>query len=203
MNDLPAASGVILAGGASRRMGRDKLELTVGGEPLVQRVYDTLADRCEEILMVTSGSSVDYGLAAKTVRDLRSGQKGPLAGIEAGLAAARNDRVFVAAGDMPLIPKSLVNYLLESISDGYARVAVPEYGGRLHPLCAAYRREVLSELSFVLNLGVSAVYEFLESLEGVRRVEEELWLHGNPGLYLMNVNSPEDLERARNSLHEA
>ena len=152
--------------------------------------------------MAISGPVADYGFAAKLVRDYRPGKRGPLAGMEAGISEARNDRVFVAAGDMPLIPESLVTFLLESLMENGTRAAVPKYAGRLHPLCAAYRREVLTELSFTLNLGVSAVHEFLESLEGVRHVEEELPVHGDPGLYLMSVNSPEDLARARNSLNE-
>lgn len=205
MTTPDAASGVILAGGASRRMGRDKLRLNVGGKPLVQRAHGSLAKRCDEILLVTSSSTPEqenYGLAARPIKDLRPGQRGPLAGLEAALAAARHDRVFVAAGDMPLVPESLVNFLLESLSETGTRVAVPKYGGRLHPLCAAYRREVLVELSFTLNLGVRSVHEFLGSIEGVWHVEAELLLHGDPGLYLMNVNAPEDLYRARNELPE-
>jgi molybdopterin-guanine dinucleotide biosynthesis protein A len=105
--------------------------------------------------------------------------------------------VFVAAGDMPFIPEELVGALLELVDGEGVRVAVPRYGGRLHPLCAAYRREVLVDLSFSLNLGVRAVHTFLENIDGVRYVEEELALFGDPELFLMNVNSPEDLELAQ------
>lgn len=181
-------------------MGRDKLGLDVGGKPLVQRAYATVAGLCEEILMVGSEARADYGVVARTVEDVRPGRRGPLAGIEAGLAAARNDRVIVLAGDMPLVPPSLANFLLESLLEDDTRVAVPRYDGRVHPLCAAYRREVLSDLSFALNLGVGAVREFLGSLDGVRYVEKELYMHGDPDIFLTNVNSPEDLARAREHL---
>ena len=192
---------MVLAGGASTRMGRDKLRLTVGGVPLVRRVYDVLLGRCEEVLVVGSGSlgqSLSDGLPeARTVPDLRPGRAGPLAGIEAGLASAGNETVFVVAGDLPFVPDELVGFLLDLLGEEGVRVAVPRHEGRLHPLCAAYRKEVLADLSFVLNLGVRAVHTFLENLDGVRCVEEELELFGDPGLFLMNVNFPEDLERAR------
>lgn len=194
-----AASGIILAGGASRRMGRNKLDLTVGDEKLIHRVQDVLRGVCEEVLVVGAPVSKQRTPLehARSVADLRPGRLGPLAGLEAGLAAARNDRVFVAAGDMPFLPGELVEFLLEILGERDVRVAVPRYGGRLHPLCAAYRRDVLTDLSFVLNLGVRAAQEFLESLDGVRHVEEELERFGDPEISLMNVNSPEDLQRAR------
>ncbi|MDQ4105791.1 MAG: molybdenum cofactor guanylyltransferase [Actinomycetota bacterium] len=189
---------MILAGGASRRMGRDKLALTVGGVPIIQRVYDVLANRCEEILIVTSeGSPRDYGLAARFISDLRPGREGPLAAMEAGLAAARNGHVFVAAGDAPFVPEGLVGFLLNCVTEDGVRAAVPRYGGRLHPLCTAYERDVLADLSFALNAGMRAVRDFLDDLGGVRYVEAELERFGDPEVFLMNVNSPEDLERAR------
>ncbi|MGB3632827.1 MAG: molybdenum cofactor guanylyltransferase [Rubrobacteraceae bacterium] len=197
----PTASGAILAGGASRRMGRDKLGLKVGERTLVARVYDVLRSSCDDIVMVGSTRiqrlKLGTSMSVRTVPDLRPGRAGPLAGIEAALAAARHDLVFVAAGDMPFIPKELAGSLLELLGQGDARVVVPRHGGRLHPLCAAYHREVLADLSFTLNLGVRAVHTFLDNIEGVRYVEEELALFGDPEQFLMNVNSPEDLERAR------
>ncbi|MDP8939903.1 MAG: molybdenum cofactor guanylyltransferase [Actinomycetota bacterium] len=191
---------MILAGGTSRRMGRDKLQMEVGGSSLLHRVYNALESRCEEILVVGEGGRSLGGPdfpKARHILDLRPGQAGPLAGIEAGLAAARRDRVFVAAGDMPFIPSELVAFLLELAGGENVRVAVPCYEGRLHPLCAAYRREVLTDLSFALNIGVRAMHAFLESIDGVRRVEGELNQFGEPRLFLTNVNSPEDLEKAQ------
>jgi molybdenum cofactor guanylyltransferase len=72
-----------------------------------------------------------------------------------------------------------------------------------HPLCAAYRREIRPAVSAALDRGVRSVRELLEDLPGVRYVEEgELRRFGDPELLLMNVNSPEDLTRARAALRE-
>lgn len=192
------STGIILAGGASRRMGRDKLSLDIGGATLIQRTYDALAKTCDEVLISTSEkSSRGYGLPARIVKDFRPGRKGPLAAMEAGLAAAKNDHVFVSAGDVPFIPEELIYFLLQAVAEDGVRAAVPSYDGRLHPLCAAYRKDVLVELSFALNLGVRAAHEFLESIKGVLYVEDDLGRFGAPETFLMNVNSPEDLEWAR------
>lgn len=178
-------------------MGRDKLVLEVGGVPLIQRAFDMLSNSCDEVLIVASESSQKHDLAARVVTDLRTGRKGPLAAMEAGLAAAGNDHAFVSAGDVPFVPEALVDFLLQTVAEDGVRAAVPRYGGRLHPLCAAYKKDVLVDLSFALNLGVRAVRDFLESIEGVVHVEDELERFGDPEIFMMNVNSPEELELAR------
>ena len=127
--------------------------------------------------------------------------EGPLAGIEAGLLAARHRPVFVAAGDMPFLAGDFVGYLLGLLSD-YVSGVVPVFGSRPHPLCAAYGQEVRPAVSAALDGGTRSVRELLEGLPGVRSVgEEELRRFGDPNLLLMNVNSPEDLAQARAVLH--
>lgn len=135
-------------------------------------------------------------LETRFVADLRPGREGPLAGLEAGLWAASNERVFVAAADMPFIPDLLVACALALIEEG-TLASVPR-SDRAHPLCAAYRRGLVSEVSAALDEGVRAMHGFLRRLKGVRYIEgDELSGFGDPALFLMNVNSPEDLERAR------
>jgi molybdopterin-guanine dinucleotide biosynthesis protein A len=180
-------------------MGRDKLLLEVGGVPLLRRVCDALSDRCAEIVVVGRGGEVAHLEGIRRVLDERPGAQGPLAGMEAGFAAARNRLVFVAAGDMPFLPEDLVAYLLERFeSDGVSAV-VPRHGSKIHPLCAAYDREILPHMRSALDEGVRAVHELLEKIHPVEYVEEELLRFGDPDLFLMNVNSPEDLDRARAS----
>lgn len=194
---LAEATGVILAGGESRRMGRDKLPLEVGDTTLLERVHAALAFCCDEILIV--GGRGHTPAVSRRIPDLRPGE-GPLAGIEAGLLAARHRAVFVAAGDIPFLTGDLVEYLLGLLSGGVPAV-VPDVRDRSHPLCAAYGREVRPAVSTALDRGVRSVRELLRSLPGVRYVREgELQRFGDPNLLLMNVNSPEDLERARKAL---
>ncbi len=187
---------MVLAGGKSRRMGRNKLPLTVGGKPLLERDRLALASCCDEILVV--GGYAPAG--ARHVPDLRPDHQGPLAGLEAGLLAARHRAVFVAAGDMPFLTGDLAGYLLGLLS-GDVPAVVPDCGGRAHPLCAAYGREIQLIVSTALDRGTRSMRELLEALPGVRYVrQEELRQFGNPHLLLTNVNSPEDLDRARKAL---
>lgn len=175
-------------------MGRDKLLLKVGGETLLERVTAALSKSCDEVILA-GGAVPPPGVL--TVGDDRPGQ-GPLAGMEAGLAAARFPLVFVAAGDMPFLNADLVAYLLGVLRDHKALAAVPDERGRTHPLCAAYSREVLPRLRSALDGGVRAAREFLRGLDPVVYVPEaDLRSLGDPGLLLMNVNSPDDLARAR------
>ena len=176
-------------------MGREKLTLEVGGMTLVSRVHAALAPSCREIILVGNGPDVP---GARRVRDLREGREGPLAGLEAGLGAASFSAVFVAAGDMPFVPRGLVGFMLDRLRSRGLRVVVPRHSGRVHPLCAAYDRGVLAEVSRLLDAGTRAAWRLLDGLgEGVEYVEEELGLFGDPEVFLTNVNSPEDLARAR------
>jgi molybdenum cofactor guanylyltransferase len=176
-------------------MGRDKLLLEVGGVPLLRRVHAALEGRCAEMILVGGGPAWLEGV--RHVRDERTGGQGPLAGIEAGLAAAECQLVFVAAGDLPFLPAELVGFALEHLEERSARAVVPRHGGTAHPLCAAYDRRILPRVRSALDGGVRSVREFLDSLDRVDYVESELKRFGDPDLYLMNVNSPEDLDRAR------
>ena len=194
------ATGVILAGGQSRRMGQDKLPLMVGDTSLLERVVDALSSRCEEILIAGGKGPTPAG--SRRIPDLRPGRQGPLAGIEAALSVARYRAVFVAAGDMPFLTGDLVGCLLGLLSDRVPAV-MPVYEGRSYPLCAAYQRGVRPAASAALDRGVQSFFGLLEGLPRVRCVGEgELRRFGDPGLLLTNVNSPEDLIRARNKLRE-
>lgn len=180
-------------------MGRDKLSLEVDGEPLIRRVATALSARCDEVLVVGSGV---WNLPGnpRRVLDERPGAQGPLAGIEAGLSAARNRLAFVAAGDMPFLEPGFVRHLLDHLAESGGSVVVPRYRGRVHPLCAAYSRDVLAPVRTALDGEVRAVRAFLGSLDGVEYAEEsEIRRFGDPESLLMNVNSPEDLERARDT----
>jgi molybdenum cofactor guanylyltransferase len=98
---------------------------------------------------------------------------------------------------MPFLSVDLIGYLLERLEGRGVSAAVPRHRGGTHPLCAAYDREVLPHVRAALDGGVRSMHEFLEDVGSVEYVEDELRRFGDPDLFLMNVNSPEDLGRAR------
>lgn len=176
-------------------MGREKLSLEVDGLPLIEHVRNALASICGEVLVVGGATVLPEGV--RRVADERPGRKGPLAGIEAGLAASKHDSVFVAAGDMPFLTPDLVQYLLGRLEEGLAPAVVPRYAGRVHPLCGAYQRALLPRVRAALDGEQLAVRGFLEGLDGVEYVGEEMQGFGDLDVVLTNLNTPEDLSLAR------
>src|SRR2546426_3800454 len=120
-------SGLVLAGGASRRMGRDKAQILFGSEPLVVRAVRTLARVCTDVVVASGdGHRLDH-LGVTQVADAMPGA-GPLAGIAAGLESARHDLVAVIAVDMPAASPAVLT-LLAGLWRGEAAV-VPVVAGR-------------------------------------------------------------------------
>ena len=109
-----SVSALVLAGGRARRMGGiDKRELVVDGKSIFQRQCDVLRDRVAEILV----SSTKPVAGFRTVVDAID-EGGPVAGIAAGLAAARTEWLLVVAGDMPYISGVLIDRMLGRVLAG-------------------------------------------------------------------------------------
>lgn len=194
--DLP--SGVIVAGGRSRRMGRDKALLDLGGRPVIARVAGSLASACAEVL-VAGGEPGRYAFLGLREAPDRYPGLGPLAGVHAGLdAMARPAGLFVAC-DMPFLSSHLLHGLARRGAEGDVDAVVPRVAGRPEPLCAWYRRTLLPAAEAVLDRGggpVAALWEapgaritWMEEDE-LRRLDPEL-------LSFANLNSPGDYDRAR------
>lgn len=180
-------------------MGRDKLSLEVGGVPILRRIYDVLDEACDEVLVVAGACDLS-GLPEEAwmVRDLRPAGLGPLAGLESGLYHARHEQTFVAAGDMPFVSRDLVCESISRLRGSRAHAVALRVGGRLEPLCAAYSRKTLVDVGGALDEGVRAMRDLLGRLPEVEEIpEEEIRRFGDPRLLTMNVNSPQDLARAR------
>jgi molybdopterin-guanine dinucleotide biosynthesis protein A len=107
---LPRVSALILAGGGSRRMGRDKAFIELGGVPLVKRVIDSVAPICTEIILVTNNAAAYTQFGHPIVPDAYPG-KGSLGGIFSGLLAAHEQYALAVACDMPFLNPSLLGYL--------------------------------------------------------------------------------------------
>ncbi len=119
---MTEASGIILAGGASRRMGHDKAWVELGGRALVRRVMDRLGTVCREIVIVANNQEPYRQLDARLTSDIVPG-KGSLGGIYSGLSVARYEHAVVVACDMPFLNTSLLAYMLSLA--GEADVVIP------------------------------------------------------------------------------
>ena len=191
---------VILAGGASKRMGSDKAALAWNGESMLGRVTRVVAERCDPVLVVASAKSPAYlGLSEehpgteqiRWVTDEKPGA-GPLAGLARGLAAAAEagrDVAFVCATDMPLISVEMIDELLRGLSDADDAVIAVD-SQRAHPLAGVYRTRVAGTLADLVQTGERRMLAAVDALRTHRvTLSDPAWL--------TNVNAPEDLHRLR------
>jgi molybdopterin-guanine dinucleotide biosynthesis protein A len=195
------ASVVVLAGGKSSRLGRDKALLPIGGQPMLARTVQRLSALTDDLIVVSNEpkSHGSLALAARLVPDLEPGQ-GSLMGIYSGLRVARHARALVVACDMPLLSIPLLWYML-SLARGYD-VVIPRLNGLLEPLHAIYGKACLPPISRLLDQGQRKIIAFFQEVR-VRYIEEDEVDAFDPHrLSFLNVNSLADMERARLLLEE-
>jgi molybdenum cofactor guanylyltransferase len=179
------ATLLLLAGGASRRMGRPKALLPVGGVTLAEWVASRLAPGFAHLLVAAAGpEQLPPSLRPHLVRDLHRGA-GPLAGVEAGLAASPHDTVVAVACDMPAVTADLVRRLASAAAADEVDAAVPRVLARPEPTCAAYRRSAAGPIAAALAEGRHRAADALAEL----RVQ---WLDGEDPALFANLNTPED-----------
>lgn len=232
---------VVLAGGDSRRMGRDKAFLRVEGREMLERLLAVGRSACAGCVLAggdpaphaaalrrygweATGPASASGprgfrrgdAALRLVTDRRPGL-GPVAGLEAGLAAADAPLCFVAACDLPFLPVPVVTALLGELDalrdaaggapgDPPGRAVVPVADGRRQPLAAAYTAGCAAAARRCVEEGELSMDRLLGRLAAVRTVEAADVLPGGapepgggPERWFANVNRPEDLRAARDS----
>jgi len=188
-----AVSVAILAGGESRRMGRNKALLPLGGRPLIAHIVAIAQSLSEDVIVVTKTPEVYEFLGVPLVTDRHEGV-GPLAGLHAAFDATSCPWVIALACDMPFVSRDLLNYLLRCRTD--VDVVMPRVGGREEPLHAVYRREpCLSAVERAIRRGERRLISFLPSVR-VRYVEEQELRTVDPELRsFWNANTPEEWQQ--------
>jgi molybdopterin-guanine dinucleotide biosynthesis protein A len=190
--------GALLTGGRSARMGRDKANLLLGGRTLARRGVDILARLSAEVVQV--GGEAVGGLGIEHLADLRPGI-GPAAGIETALSRAAGRPVVLLAVDLPFVPVPLLRAMLAMVDEG-ALIAAPHASGRWHPLCAVWAPAALTPLGARLDAGQAGLQAIMTELATPLR-DEALAAFGEPAETLLNINRPEDLQRATELLRSA
>jgi molybdopterin-guanine dinucleotide biosynthesis protein A len=192
---MPHVSSVILAGGKSRRMGGSpKALLPFDGRPLIQQIADTLTGILPDCLVVTNSPALYGFLGLPLVGDVYP-EGGSLGGIYSGLRAVSGDAAFCVACDMPFLSAGLVQYLVGRASE--ADVVIPEVGGELQPLHAVYSTACLGPMERRLAAGRLKITGFFDEVRVLRVGEDVLARLDDPARAFMNLNTPEDLARAR------
>jgi molybdopterin-guanine dinucleotide biosynthesis protein A len=191
------ATAVIVAGGAGTRMGgASKAFLEVGGRSILERQLDVLRPLFAQVVVCAPDAAPFAPFALRAVADRFPG-KGAPGGVQAALAALApgTDWAFCVACDMPFLRPEPIELLARHRLD--ADAVVPVRSGFLEPLFAFYNVRLVTAFSAALQAGNPSLVRLLEGTRLVRVPESEL-AAVDPGLSaLENVNTPEELRRAR------
>jgi molybdopterin-guanine dinucleotide biosynthesis protein A len=183
-------------------MGRDKAWLPWGGTTMLDRVVGVLSGVVDEVVVVARRDqplppmpSCRPGVEVRFAHDEVEG-RGPLGGLAPGLEALACEVAYASACDVPFLAPAFVRAVCEALGD--AAVAVPQAGGRLHPLAAVYRRDaVRPHVEALLREDRLRLVHLLERVPHVVVPERALRAVDPDLLSLENLNTPEDWEAAR------
>ncbi|CAM3313196.1 molybdenum cofactor guanylyltransferase [Mycolicibacterium frederiksbergense] len=181
-------AGIVLAGGASRRMGRDKATLVVRGQTLVERVVSTVGTRCAPVFVIAAPGQALPDLPAQVLRDEVRGL-GPLLATARGLRAAADAGgtwAFVCAVDMPHLDAGIIDELTEAAASSVADVVLP-WDGRDHYLAGLYRTALAARADELVAAGERSMRALVDAADTQRIVMEQR-------RELTNVNTPQDLD---------
>ncbi|OFW20102.1 MAG: hypothetical protein A3H97_24075 [Acidobacteria bacterium RIFCSPLOWO2_02_FULL_65_29] len=200
---MPSAA-ILVGGAASRFGGREKSALVVGGRTILERQLAELS-RVTSDLMLVGGNDLETTPPEgcpplRAVPDRVRGH-GALGGLDAALAAARDEVVLILACDMPFVTNALVAHLIALATSppgaGRPAVVVPITDRGYHPLCAVYARSCQTLVARHLAERRLALKELLGAMSTseVRVVtDRELEAFGDPDYLLANVNTPAEYE---------
>jgi len=188
-------TGVIQAGGKSTRMGGEtKALLELGGRRIVERVLDAVRPVVDDVLIVTNTPALYGFLGVPMVADIYP-DHGSLGGIFSGLSAAGGDAAFTVACDMPFLHPDVARLVIGRAGQG--DVVIPRVGEQLETLHALYAKACLPSIEARLKAGRLKIVGFFEDVRVVEIAEAEVARHRAPDVVFMNVNTPDELARAR------
>ena len=192
-------TGIILAGWKYLRMGKNKAFLEINGERIIDRTKKLFVDLFDEILLVTNSPLEYFDLQLRMVSDLFP-EGGALGGIFSGLFHASHSHVFVAACDIPFLNRALISHLA-ALSPGYDLV-IPKTPDGWEPLHAIYSKKCLSFMEDLLRNNNLKILDLFSKVKK-REVTTEEILPFDPRLAsFLNINTPEDLARAKDLFAE-
>ena len=184
------ASAIILAGGKSSRMGRDKSMMPVNGKPMIEHISDILKNHFQDILIGTNDPDKYSFLELKTIMDQMPDQ-GPLMGILSCLEESPNDLNFITACDQPNINPEFIDMMLEQAAD-YDAVIPVSLNGKNEPLFAIYKKSITPVIKNLLKnekRRISALFEIINVK----------YINFDSQAWYKNINTIEDYKNYRST----
>jgi molybdopterin-guanine dinucleotide biosynthesis protein A len=189
-------TGYVLAGGASKRMGRSKAHLLIGHETMIERQIRLLRSLCGSIAVL--GPPEEFrGIGVPVFADSLPG-RGPLAGLYTGMLHTHTDYNLFLSCDLPFMKVHFLRYLCGRALESGADATVPESREhRFHPLCAVYRRRALWAIRASLLAGRNKASSFFSRVSRRVLTTGEIARAGFGLRVFDNMNTPEDYEEVK------
>jgi molybdopterin-guanine dinucleotide biosynthesis protein A len=199
---ISEVTGLLLAGGKSRRMGQDKRFLAVGDETLFARSLTVLRSVFQRVLIVIAQDSPPVESDAPVLRDLIA-DCGSLGGLYTGLKLAETEWVFAVACDMPFLDPAAIRHFLDVRGDVDVVMAKLEHG--LQPMHALYHRHCLPVMETLIQMRDLKIQRLADhpTLRVRLVTADELRIIDPEGRSFCNVNTPADLAAARSLFGQA
>ena len=190
-------TGVILAGGKSRRMGRDKAFLPFGKGMLIERVIEVIQQVADDVILITNTPEQYQRFGLPMFADVIP-EAGSLGGIYTGLMHTRTAYSLCLACDMPFVKPAFLRFLCETAAE--ADVVIPRNTEDFQPLCAVYSQACREAIRQRIEAGQLKITGFFEQV-CVRVIEGELLARYDPhNVMFFNANTPEEYEQAQRLL---
>ena len=208
--DPAAVTGVILAGGQSRRMGGgDKGLLDLAGKPMLAHVIQKLAPQVGRLVINANGDPARFAqFGLPVAADTIEGYAGPLAGVLAGLRWSATNTpearwIVTAAGDAPMLPSDLVARLRGATADRAGSIALARSSGELHPVIGLWPVGLADDLEQALREGVRKVLHWTDRHGTVAADFPAVLVGGVEIDPFFNANTPGELQDLRALLAQA
>ncbi len=166
MTNRASSAGFVLAGGASRRMGRDKALLPLGETTMIEQIASAVRGAAGNVTLI--GPMARYQHLGLPVIPDEIGNCGPLGGLYTALRVTEADWNIVVACDMPGVTEAFLTELLQAARTSAVDCLVPEMNGNIEPLCAAYHAHVVAAARSAIDRKLFKMQDFISSLCAVR-----------------------------------
>jgi len=201
-NSAMNVSGLLLAGGRSRRLGEDKRLIKLDGKPLITHSYEKLAAVCDEVLVLIAHPEDEEKLkpnlpfSARFVPD-QLPNEGPMGALISGMEAMKFQTALLLAVDLPRMSSDFLNCLIQYAigSNDQADVVVPVSDEKLQITVAIYQKRCLESLKHSFASGERAIHHWAKNSTTAEIIEPVIWSEWGSEEIFFNLNDLGDLER--------
>ncbi len=192
MSQTKQTTGIILCGGKSSRMGKNKALLKINDKYIISYVIELLQPFCSEIILSTNTCDLDF-LSYRTIKD-KFENIGPIAGILSALLESKNNKNIILSCDTPFINRLLISELLSYLHK--YDIVLPELNGYLQPMTGVFKKDIIPILNTEIQKGNYVPPRIFEKCNLKKLKVENRSMYYYEYLFF-NINNPKDYEKAQ------